>query len=110
MRVIATLKKAAGTVLRLMIYESSSDNGTYLFGFDSLEDGPAEFDMWFAMTADAVESARSEYGVEVSDWIAIPDPPQGCQHDWIAPVRVARDEHNRPLRPITYVRSSENGV
>ena len=76
-----------------MIHET--DGGVYLFGYHSLEDGPAAFDKWFETITEAELAARETYDIKGGDWQMIPDPQENCQQDWIAPVRVkGRDTGN----------------
>jgi hypothetical protein len=80
-----------------MVYDPEDSGGVHLFLFHILDDGPGFADYWFTSQSEAVDQARLQYGVEAADWQPISDPPPGCQHDWIAPVRVARDETGRPV-------------
>ena len=73
-------------VKRLMIYEYSQ--GTYLFIYDIEEDGPCSWDQWFETLDETMKRAEEEYGVRPGSWDVIPDPPERCQQDWIAHVRV----------------------
>jgi hypothetical protein len=97
MRQIAVITAPTTETRRLMIYEPEEGSGTYLFLFRTPEDGAGCADYWFESIADAVEAAREEFGVSPTDWQSIPDPPAGCQHDWIAPVQLARDAAGHPL-------------
>jgi biofilm protein TabA len=94
MRKIATVKQA-GDAVRVMLYASGS--GVYLFLYESQEDGPCTADYWFESAELAEQSALEDYGVATSDWQTIPDPLDGCQHDWIAPTRVRRDATGQPM-------------
>jgi biofilm protein TabA len=96
MRQVAVVPDPTGEVRRLMVYDAGND-GVYLFLFRSLDDGPGFADYWFESVADAVGCASLEYGVDASDWQPVPDPEPGCQHDWVAPVRVSRDAAGQPL-------------
>ena len=104
MRKIATLATPVNGIRRAMAY--STANGTYLFLYTRLEDGPCDFDYWFESPADAEADAAQQFAVRPSDWTVIDEPPPGAQHDWIRPTRVRRDAAgNRlwgqfePLRP-----------
>jgi hypothetical protein len=73
-------------VVRLMIY--ADEKNVYLFRYARAEDGPCDVDMWFETVADAQAAAGEEFDVSVHDWTEIDDPLEGCQHDWIEPVRI----------------------
>jgi biofilm protein TabA len=73
-----------------MVYDAG-DSGVYLFLYRSVDDGPGFADYWFESIADAVRSAEQEFGVQPDEWIQVPDPQPGCQHDWIAPMLDNRD-------------------
>ena len=93
MRKIALTKRATDGVKRVMIHDTGE--GVYLFGYRSLEDGPASFDKWYASLPEADLAAEESYDIEGEDWQVIPDPQENCQQDWIAPVRVkGRDTGN----------------
>ena len=69
-----------------MIYDS--DDGVYLFGYNTMNDSSALWDNWFENIDDALKSCNEEYGIPKDDWNKIPDPLENCQHDWISPVRI----------------------
>ena len=96
MRQVAVVPEPAGEVRRVMVYNAGND-GVYLFLYRSLDDGPGFADYWFESPADAVECAEREYGIRPGDWHSVPDPRPGCQHDWIAPIRVKRGPDGQPL-------------
>ena len=102
MRQIATVPNAQEVPYRIMLYAPEDDSGVYLFLFRSLEDGACYADYWFEAVEKALECARQEYGVEKTHWQAIPDPSPGCQHDWIAPIRVVRDSRGYPIQPVQF--------
>lgn len=87
MRYIAETKINSSRIKRLMIYEV--EGGVYLFEYDILHDGPSKGDSWFENLEKALETCEREYGVEIEQWKAIPDPLEQCQQDWIEPVRIA---------------------
>jgi len=70
-----------------MIY--NSEEGVFLFGFNKENDLSAIWDNWFVKVEYAIETLQ-EYGVDRNEWKEILDPIEGCQHDWIEPVRVRR--------------------
>ena len=81
---------------RLLLYEA--EQGTYLFGYNTLADEGCLWDLWFATAADAEAAAQQRYHVGPADWQRLPDPLPGCQHDWIAPVRVIGHAQGQPQR------------
>jgi hypothetical protein len=66
----------------------------YIFVYDTLEDGPSFGDSQEDSLSKAQERCRAWYGI--SEWTEIPEPMEGCQHDWIAPVRVKGRERGNP--------------
>ena len=86
MRIIAETKKINSPIKRLMIYESKE--GVYLFGYNTIEDSHSNWDEWYKTIEEAKEECNNRYGIEFMNWTEIPDPMEGCQHDWINPVRV----------------------
>lgn len=81
-------------IKRLMIYESGE--GVYLFLYQIEEDGGCSSDLWFETVADALEAAQDDYGVSPEGWVEIPDPPEHCQTDWIAPAKIPSRETGNP--------------
>ena len=96
MRKIATIRKVGSNAVRIMLYDSRR-SGVYLFVYESQEDGPCTEDYWFDSGELAEKSALEVYGVSTPDWQKIPEPSDGCQHDWIAPTRVRRDNAGKPI-------------
>ncbi|MGV8082300.1 MAG: hypothetical protein AB2L09_01505 [Coriobacteriia bacterium] len=94
MRKIAPIKKEYADTRWVMLYES--EEGVYLFPFISDTDGSVNDDFWFETSADAEEDSYDRWGVKACDWIEIPDPISGAQHDWVAPVRVTGRETGTP--------------
>ena len=84
-------------IVRAMIYDAQDGSGTYLFLYNALQDGPCTFDYWYETRSEAEEHCAEQFGIGPSDWQLIDDPRPGCQHDWIAPVRVKRDTKGNPL-------------
>ncbi len=76
-------------IVRVMIYDYGS--GAYLFLYDTLSDGPCEWDHWFETRGPAESYCAEQFGIGAADWQSIDDPQPGCQHDWIEPVRKKRD-------------------
>ncbi|MEK6152567.1 hypothetical protein WIW50_04880 [Flavobacteriaceae bacterium 3-367] len=81
MRKTVNLTKPKNGIVRLMIY--NGEFGTYLFGFEKLEDCDAEWDEWYESEKDAIKSCELEYGIESGTWTEIPNPEVNCQHDRI---------------------------
>lgn len=81
-------------VKRLMIHEC--DDGVFLFLFEIEDDGACSFDLWFECLEDALKIAEDTYGVKWDQWQQIPDPPEYCQQDWIAPARIPGRESGTP--------------
>lgn len=77
-----------------MIY--ASEGSIYLFIYKIEEDGGCSSDLWFETIEDALETAKDQYGVSPDEWIEIPDPPEHCQQDWIAPARIPGRETGNP--------------
>lgn len=86
MRKVADVIKDNDPTLRLMIYSVSKEE-TYLFGYEKETDSPSDWDLHFEKVEEAYQHAIDEYEIEQRDWHTIPDPLEGCQHDWINPVR-----------------------
>lgn len=93
MRLIANIKHFESDVKRLMIYDS--EDGVYLFGYDKEADSNAIWDNWFEKVEYEIEASH-DYGIEQNDWKEISDPLEGCQHDWIEPVRVKGRNIGKP--------------
>ncbi len=66
----------------------ADEKNVYLFRYARAEDGPCDVDMWFETVADAQAAAGEQFNVSREDWSEIDDPIEGCQHDWIEPVRI----------------------
>lgn len=94
MRRVAVLTHPVERTHRLILFASAGD--VYLFLSESPEDEGSFADLWFASVEDAEHTALADFGVKASDWRECPDPLPGCQHDWIAPVRVPGREEGSP--------------
>lgn len=92
MRKIVNLVEPINGIVRLMIY--NDQNGTYLFGFNKMEDCSSVFDEWYENEIDALESCEYNFRIKTRDWNEIPNPEENCQHDWINPVRVKRQQNS----------------
>ena len=95
MRKVALVRNGHRSIKRVIIYQH--DDGVYLFPCATLEDGSAIGDEWYESLAAAEEACSRGYGIEVDDWRQIDDPVDGCQHDWIAPVRIKGRAEGKPL-------------
>jgi hypothetical protein len=84
-RKFAVVKTEDSSTKRVIVYET--DLGTYVFPCATLEDGSATGDYWLEDLFQAEEFCSEHYGIHDTDWHFVDDPPEGCQHDWIAPVR-----------------------
>lgn len=69
-----------------MIYES--EEGVYLFGFNTKSDGHFTWDELYVSLEDVKEEAEERFGVESNNWTVIPEPMENYQHDWIIPGRI----------------------
>lgn len=47
--------------------------------------------------AEAEQGVADGVGIGADDWRSISDPQPRCQHDWVAPVRVAQDADGHPI-------------
>ena len=94
MRKVAKVQKTDCEARWVIIFES--EGSTYLFPCDSDLDGSARFDEWYESLAEADQACWEEYGIGPQDWIAVPDPLPGCQHNWVSPVRVNVGDRDAP--------------
>jgi len=94
MRLTAKIKQPNSEVKRLMIFDS--EDGVYLFVYNTHEDSSALCDYWFEKIDDAFESCSEDYGITKQDWNEIPNPLEHCQHDWIEPVRIKGRDNGNP--------------
>jgi hypothetical protein len=79
---------------KLMIYESS--DGVYLFGYDCLQDSSSAWDNWYETVEEADDYCKMIYNVDKDDWIAISEPLENCQHDFIVPTKVKGKDQGKP--------------
>jgi hypothetical protein len=94
MRKVAALRTPKDGAVRCMLF--SEPDGVFVFLYSVAEDGAADSDDWFESVQEAESYSREILGVRDEDWSTIPDPPPGCQQDWIAPVRVKGREAGSP--------------
>ena len=81
-------------VKRVMLYECK--DWVYLFLYNT-ENDSACFADYLNDTIDVVKDiCLEDYGVQKGDWRTINDPLDGCQDDWIYPVRVKGRNLNKP--------------
>ena len=85
MRKVAKVRASDTGTCWLILYETK--DAVYVFPCATEFDGSSSSDHWFGCLADAEAACAEEFGVRSSDWLVIPDPVPGCQHDWISPVR-----------------------
>lgn len=97
MRKMAIASKPDAKYRRVMIYDPEDGRGVFVFLFQSLDDGPCQADHWYRDLAEAEQDVADGLGVGADDWRSISDPQPGCQHDWVAPVRVAQDADGHPI-------------
>jgi hypothetical protein len=96
MRKVSDVFKNKKQAIRLMIFQPD-EGDIYLFGYLKEQDGPADWDKHFQDLEQAYAFSAEEFGVERLDWQIIPDPMEGCQHDWINPVRIKGMADGKPL-------------
>jgi hypothetical protein len=105
-RKIAVVKTEDSSTKRVIVYET--DLGTYVFPCATLEDGSATGDYWFEDLIQADDFCSENYGIHGDDWHLVDDPQEGCQHDWLSPVRIkTRSIDNRGTS--TKMERYENG-
>ncbi len=97
-----------------MIYELPVGGGAYVFLFGSLQDGSCIADYLHGTTTEAERQCLEVLGIPHSSWREIDHPMPGCQDDWIAPVRMKRDQRGQPIwgqfEPVTEKSALENRV
>lgn len=94
MRKVAAVKNANSDVKRVMIHEY--EDGVYVYTFSSLADGFSLGDEWYESVSEAERICRIQYDVDSSEWKVIDDPLEGCQGDWIMPVRMKGRDIGNP--------------
>jgi hypothetical protein len=95
MRKLAYIKQPKDETKRVMLFDS--DDGVYLFLYTSERDCASTGDYCFETVEQAEQACAEDYGITPSDWQTIPEPLPGCQHDWIRPTRLKRDDAGKPL-------------
>jgi hypothetical protein len=102
MRHVVTVEGSMGKK-RAMLVENSQDpryqDGIVCFLYLDNLDGPAEGGEFYdGFTIDQVKAEfERDFDVPQTAWTAIPDQLAGCQDDWVAPVRIARDERGEQM-------------
>ena len=96
MRKFANVKSDESLTKRIIVYETNT--GTYVFPCATLEDGSATGDYWFENLIQADEFYLDYYSINDDDWQLANDPQEGCQHDWLAPVRVKADINSTSIK------------
>jgi hypothetical protein len=94
MRRAALVLRSKEGVKRVILYEA--DDGVYLFLSRSIHDAGSFADEWYVSVEDAEAVCRERFGIDKRMWQEVPDPEPGCQHDWIAPVRIKGREQGQP--------------
>lgn len=94
MRLVALVPRLEEDVKRVVLFEA--DDGVHLFLSRSVEDRGSFADEWYERVEDARAACRMRFGIAEEAWRTVPDPMPGCQHDWIAPVRVKGRDQGRP--------------
>lgn len=84
----------AERIKKVMLYET--DNGVFLFGYDTVVDCCGMFDERYENAKDAQARCAEEYRVKPEDWIPISDPREYCNCDYIMPVKIKGRENGRP--------------
>jgi len=79
---------------KVLIYQSTE--GVFLFGYDCLQDTSSKWDNRFMTIEDAKEYCKDIYKLANDKWIAIGDPLENCQRDFIMPTRVKGREIGNP--------------
>jgi len=80
---------------KIMIYEARHEE-VYLFYYDTWMDAPSIKDFVYSTYSEVEELCWIENSIKPSDWIDIADPMEGCQQDFIAPVRVKGRSIGKP--------------
>ena len=94
MRKVARVRITEVGVRWVIVHQT--EGGVHVFPCASDEDGSVTGDDWYPSLSDADAACADAYGVECGDWRLIGDPPQGCQQDWVSPVRVRGRESGNP--------------
>jgi hypothetical protein len=96
MRRIANINNPRSDVVRVMLYQDYTSS-VFVFEYTSLDDGPCKYDRLFDDLEQAEQYCLGQFNIALDDWQNIDDPNEGCQDDWIAPVRVKGRHLGRPV-------------
>jgi hypothetical protein len=80
MRKVAFIE-GPGRVRKVMLYECSE--GVYVFCCDCLQDASSISDQLLDTIKGVEDFCADKYNIQIDHWISIPDPLDGCQHDFI---------------------------
>lgn len=94
MRRVALVSLSDAEVRRVVLHEGGS--GVHLYLSRATEDRGCFADEWYETVADAETACSERFGIDATMWREVPDPAPGCQHDWIAPVRVMGRDEGKP--------------
>ena len=94
MRKIAFTANNNECIKKIMIYESN--NGTYLFGYDTIFDCNCLWDNWYENVDQAEKCCYDDYNIKPNDWIYISEPHDFCNLDYIMPVRIKGRDKRQP--------------
>ena len=81
-------------IKKIMIHESN--NGVYLFGYNTVLDCNGIFDYWYENLEVAERCCIEEYNIKSEDWISVPDQQDFCNLDYIMPVRIKGRDIGKP--------------
>lgn len=80
-------------IRKVLIFESGE--GVYLFGYDCLQDTSSKWDNWYTTVEEAKEYCKDIYHIDNDKWIAIAEPLEFCQHDFILPTKIKGRETSK---------------
>ncbi len=72
------------------------DEGVYLYIYSSLADNFCVGDEWYKSVEDAKRVCKDKYEIGAEEWQVIDDPIEGCQGDWLNPVRIKGRDFGNP--------------
>ena len=65
--------------------------------YDREIDSACKSDLWFETIEDLYEHCSTNFGIQETDWMDIPEAYLGCQDDWIEPVRIKGRDQGKPV-------------
>ena len=95
MRRVAIVPRTDLETKRVILHDTGR-SGTFLYLCRSIEDTGGYADEWYESAAHATAACSDRFGIQEEMWNDVPDPEPGCQHDWIAPVRVRGRVEGKP--------------